>query len=253
MNSEKIMFSAHIPTTSYQFGNMDAYALALSSSFANPYGLDNTSIFTQNLGLLTSLPALPTPDYSSLFSKNSNFSMPAFSPFNFGDIMNNTYNFSSSLFSTNQTTPSEKTTYQTNTSSKIKPGLLKGNLRGKEAVITQLCEKYNVDVALVLTIIGQESGFGTSNLARHNNFMGYRAGGDLGKDRNGHGYFSTPEKGLEAAIKNLARYPQKYKNRGVKKADMNNIDAISKIYCETSTYATAIKSLYNSTVKKYLV
>ncbi|MGN0031959.1 MAG: glucosaminidase domain-containing protein [Candidatus Gastranaerophilaceae bacterium] len=134
--------------------------------------------------------------------------------------------------------------------SKIKPGLLKGNLVGKEAVITQLCQKYNVDVALVVTIIGQESGFGTSNLAQHNNFMGYRKEGDLGKSAKGFGYFSTPEKGLEAAIRNLSKYPERYAS--VKKADMNNIDAIAKIYCEGDAYASAIKKLYNTTVSSYL-
>lgn len=70
--------------------------------------------------------------------------------------------------------------------------------------------KYGVDIALVVSIIGQESGFGTSNLAQHNNFMGYRAKGDLGKSAKGFGYFSTPEKGLEAAIKNISRYPERY-------------------------------------------
>lgn len=135
-------------------------------------------------------------------------------------------------------------------SSKIKPGLLKGNLIGKEGVITELCQKYNVDVALVVSIIGQESGFGTSNLAKHNNFMGYRAAGDLGKSSNGFGYFSTPEKGLEVAIRNLSKYPERYAS--VKKADMNNIDAIGKIYCEGDTYSSAIKKIYNTTVKEYL-
>lgn len=135
-------------------------------------------------------------------------------------------------------------------SSKLKPGLLKGNLVGKEAVITQLCEKYGVDLALVVSIIGQESGFGTSNLAQHNNFMGYRAAGDCGKSPKGFGYFSTPEKGLEVAIRNLSKYPERYPS--VKKADMNNIDAIGKIYCEGNTYASAIKNLYNTTVRGYL-
>ena len=135
-------------------------------------------------------------------------------------------------------------------SSKIKPGLLKGNLKGKEKIISSLCEKYGVDVGLVMSIIGQESGFGTSNLAQHNNFMGYRASGDLGKSSKGFGYFSTPEKGLEAAIKNISRYPERYK--AVKKADMNNIDEIGKIYCEGSTYANSIKNIYNTTVKSYL-
>lgn len=80
--------------------------------------------------------------------------------------------------------------------------------------------------------------------------MGYRAKGDLGKSAKGFGYFSTPEKGLEAAIKNISRYPERYAS--VKKADMNNIDSIGKIYCEGSTYANSIKNIYNTTVKSYL-
>ena len=80
--------------------------------------------------------------------------------------------------------------------------------------------------------------------------MGYRKEGDLGKSAKGFGYFSTPEKGLEAAIRNLSKYPERYAS--VKKADMNNIDAIGKIYCEGDTYASAIKNLYNTTVSSYL-
>lgn len=152
---------------------------------------------------------------------------------------------------TTSSTSVDNTSYSYNSSSKIKPGLLKGNLQGKEGLITQLCQKYNVDVGVVLSIIGQESGFGTSNLAKHNNFMGYRAAGDLGKSSKGFGYFSTPEKGLEAAIKNLASYPKKYSN--ISKIDFNNMDAIGKIYCEGNSYSAAVKNLYNSTVKKYLV
>lgn len=152
---------------------------------------------------------------------------------------------------TTSSTSVDNTSYSYNSSSKIKPGLLKGNLQGKEGLITQLCQKYNVDVGVVLSIIGQESGFGTSNLAKHNNFMGYRAAGDLGKSSKGFGYFSTPEKGLEAAIKNLASYPKKYSN--ISKIDFNNMDAIGKIYCEGNSYSAAVKKLYNSTVKKYLV
>lgn len=270
------MLDIRIPTIDNQF--YDASAFALNASVTNPYAY-TPSVFTSKSGSYMSLPSLidtdilsfannnnvlkpnifaisplPTPDYSAWFSKDSKVTS-TISPFSFGNITNNNniYNFSNFLFSTNQTALNEKTTYQTNTSSKIKPGLLKGNLKGKEAVITQLCEKYNVDVALVMTIIGQESGFGTSNLAQHNNFMGYRASGDAGKSDRGFGYFSTPEKGLEAAIKNLASYPQRYADKGVKKADLNNIDAIGRIYCEGNSYATAIKGLYNSTVKKYLV
>lgn len=165
---------------------------------------------------------------------------------------NSKFNFNPYLEQTTKNTETEQQSlvdYNAG-ASKIKPGLLKGNLVGKEAVITQLCQKYNVDIALVVTIIGQESGFGTSNLAQHNNFMGYRAAGDLGKNAKGFGYFSTPEKGLEKAIANIAKYPERYAS--VKKADMNNIDAIGKIYCEGDTYASAIKNLYNKTVKNYL-
>lgn len=182
-----------------------------------------------------------------------NYSMPILSTaptFNFGPVSYN-FNFSSNT-SSNPFSKVFSSSYVSSSSSKIKPGLLKGNLRGKEAVITQLCEKYNVDVALVLSIIGQESGFGTSNLAQHNNFMGYRAAGDAGKSSKGFGYFSTPEKGLEAAIRNISKYPERYASRGVKKADMNNIDAIGQIYCEGSSYSSAIKNIYNKTVKSYL-
>lgn len=182
-----------------------------------------------------------------------NYSMPILSTaptFNFGPVSYN-FNFSSNT-SSNPFSKVSSSSYVSSYSSKIKPGLLKGNLRGKEAVITQLCEKYNVDVALVLSIIGQESGFGTSNLAQHNNFMGYRAAGDAGKSSKGFGYFSTPEKGLEAAIRNISKYPERYASRGVKKADMNNIDAIGQIYCEGSSYSSAIKNIYNKTVKSYL-
>lgn len=179
--------------------------------------------------------------------------MPTINNFTFNQNVNNFGTMSvGSIFSNPKLNNAKNTTdtISNNSYSKIKPGLLKGNLAGKEAVITRLCEKYGVDVALVVTIIGQESGFGTSNLAKHNNFMGYRAAGDCGKSPNGFGYFSTPEKGLEVAIRNLSKYPERYPS--VKKADMNNIDAIGRIYCEGNTYASAIKKLYNSTVKGYL-
>lgn len=183
--------------------------------------------------------SLPTPAINNNFQYIQNVN-------NFGTLTNGSIFGNIKLNSGNNTTGT--TSYSSY--SKIKPGLLKGNLAGKEAVITQLCEKYGVDVALVVSIIGQESGFGTSNLAKHNNFMGYRAAGDCGKSANGFGYFSTPEKGLEAAIRNLSKYPERYAS--VKKADMNNIDAIGQIYCEGTTYASAIKNIYNKTVKEYL-
>lgn len=199
------------------------------NNYSNPFALNNVSNYN-----FTSLPA-PT---TNKFIYNP-------STYNFGSLS------AGSIFKkVNDNTQNISETVIYSSSSKIKPGLLKGNLVGKEEVIVQLCEKYGVDLALAVSIIGQESGFGTSNLAQHNNFMGYRAAGDCGKSPNGFGYFSTPEKGLETAIRNLARYPERYPS--VKKADMNNIDAIGRIYCEGDTYASAIKNIYNKTVRGYL-
>ena len=221
---------------------------------------------------MPAMPTIPTPTLPTnlIMTGTSMPSVPNYANMSGGGLMDSymaglkkllsnmkyipapTLNFPTINFNnTTSSTSVDNTSYSYNSSSKIKPGLLKGNLQGKEGLITQLCQKYNVDVGVVLSIIGQESGFGTSNLAKHNNFMGYRAAGDLGKSSKGFGYFSTPEKGLEAAIKNLASYPKKYSN--ISKIDFNNMDAIGKIYCEGNSYSAAVKNLYNSTVKKYLV
>lgn len=245
------------------------FLLTVCNFYNTPCLPNNASIFMNNYSSLPSNPILsvppifPTPnieeppalqtgftDYAPLFKNSGKTAMPAST---FGILNNNYFNNSKNyLFSTSPAN-TEISDYKVNTSSKIKPGLLKGKLKGKEALITQLCQKYNVDVALVVSIIGQESGFGTSNLAiNHNNFMGYRAKGDAGISAKGFGYFSTPEKGLEAAIRNISNYPQKYADKGVKKADLNNINAIGKIYCEGNDYAPTIIKLYNKTVKKYL-
>lgn len=150
---------------------------------------------------------------------------------------------------TKKQTTQTKVVDKSNKKTKIKPGLLKGNLKGKEAVITRLCDKYNLSVGLVLTIIGLESGWGTSNLASHNNFGGYRDKGDLGKDANGHGYFSTPEKGLDKVISNLANYTR-YNN--VSSVDFANLDSIGKHYSENPKWAEKIRDIYNTTTKRYL-
>lgn len=131
----------------------------------------------------------------------------------------------------------------------LKPGLFKGTLAGKEDVVNQLCHKYGVDPALVASIIGLESGWGTSNLARHNNFMGYRKAGDAGVNAKGFGYFSTPEKGLEAAIKNLARYTR---FSDVSSVDFNNLDQIGRHYCEGGVWAGRVRAMHNSRVQKYI-
>ncbi len=131
----------------------------------------------------------------------------------------------------------------------LKPGLFKGTLAGKEDVVNQLCHKYGVDPALVASIIGLESGWGTSNLARHNNFMGYRKAGDAGVNAKGFGYFSTPEKGLEAGIKNLARYTR---FSDVASVDFNNLDQIGRHYCEGGVWAGWVRKMHNSRVQQYI-
>ena len=248
---------------------MPMYGTAFGGSLFMPY----SGIGFNSYPMMPSMPAFGfgynnTNNLTGFNTQNYNYNFNSFAPVNnFGINLNSymatlvnqmqssfkmpSFNFNQYLGKTSKTeTEHQGLNNYDPANSKIKPGLLKGNLVGKEAVITQLCQKYDVDVALVVTIIGQESGFGKSNLAQHNNFMGYRKEGDLGKSAKGFGYFSTPEKGLEAAIRNLSKYPERYAS--VKKADMNNIDAIGKIYCEGDTYASAIKNLYNTTVSSYL-
>lgn len=98
------------------------------------------------------------------------------------------------------------------------------------------------------SIIGLESGWGTSNLAMHNNFMGYRAAGDLGKNDKGFGYFLTIEKVLDAAIKNLAGYTR-YSDVGA--VNFANLDAIGRHYCEGGVWAGRVRAMYTSTVSRY--
>lgn len=223
------------------------FAIAAATAMTSSVLASKSNVGT--FGSLT-MPQFATPTFQF---QPINYTMPTYSFPSFNYPLPSEYKFNFSGYtSTNPFNTTEESNYNTSSSSKIKTGLLKGNLKGKEAVITQLCEKYNVDVALALSIIGQESGFGTSNLAQHNNFMGYRAAGDAGKSSKGYGYFSTPEKGLEAGIRNLSKYPKKHADKGVKKADMNNIDAIAKIYCEGSSYSSEIKNIYDKTVKSYL-
>lgn len=224
------------------------FAIAAATAMTSSVLASKSNVGT--FGSLT-MPQFATPTFQF---QPINYTMPTYSFPSFNYSLPSEYKFNFSGYtSTNPFKTTEESNYNTSSSSsKIKTGLLKGNLKGKEAVITQLCEKYNVDVALALSIIGQESGFGTSNLAQHNNFMGYRAAGDAGKSSKGYGYFSTPEKGLEAGIRNLSKYPKKHADKGVKKADMNNIDAIAKIYCEGSSYSSEIKNIYDKTVKSYL-
>ena len=229
------------------------YSSSMPSLFAIAAATAMTSSVLASKSNVGTFGSLTMPQFATPTFQPINYTMPTYSFPSFNYSLPSEYKFNFSGYtSTNPFKTTEESNYNTSSSSKIKTGLLKGNLKGKEAVITQLCEKYNVDVALALSIIGQESGFGTSNLAQHNNFMGYRAAGDAGKSSKGYGYFSTPEKGLEAGIRNLSKYPKKHADKGVKKADMNNIDAIAKIYCEGSSYSSEIKNIYDKTVKSYL-
>ena len=191
--------------------NPSLFAIAAATAMTSSALASKSNVGT--FGSLT-MPQFATPTFQF---QPINYTMPTYSFPSFNYSLPSEYKFKFSGYtSTNPFQTSGESNYNTSSSSKIKAGLLKGNLKGKEAVITQLCEKYNVDVALALSIIGQESGFGTSNLAQHNNFMGHRAAGDAGKSSKGFGYFSTPEKGLEAAIRNLSKYPEKYASKGVK-------------------------------------
>ena len=133
--------------------------------------------------------------------------------------------------------------------SDLKPGLFKGKLQGQEALVSKICRKYNVAPGLVASIIILETGWGTSNLAQHNNFGGYRAAGDLGKNEKGFGYFSTVEKGLDAMIKNIANYTR---FKDVYAVDFSNIDAIGRHYCVGGNWANKVKNIYNKNVKQYL-
>lgn len=160
--------------------------------------------------------------------------------------------FAGRAVNVHDTTPtqSQPTTQAQAAPKKLKPGLFKGKLAGQEALVEKLCEKYNVPVDIIAAIIGLESGWGTSNLAvNHNNFGGYRAAGDLGKNKSGYGYFSTIEKGLEAMIKNISTYPQRFSD--VKAINYENLDAIARHYCN-SNWAVKIREVYNTRVQRYL-
>lgn len=167
-----------------------------------------------------------------------NFNIPQFDfnmpDFNFGFKKSSLKNSNSNLYKG---------------ASALKPGLFKGTLKGKEVLVTNICKKYGVDPGLVAAIIGIESGYGTSAKAKNYNYMGYRAAGDLGKDSNGHGKFSSAEKGLDAAIGNLARYTR---FSDVKAVNFNNLNAIGRHYCETSSWAAMVRKVYNTRVKEYL-
>ncbi|MBQ8459646.1 glucosaminidase domain-containing protein [bacterium] len=202
-----------------------------------PFGYNNIepmpfqlpSLNTNNFGALFDLSGLKLPNLQNFFKAP---------------------NVNLSEISSTKTSPVSNESIEdiTDSNSDLKPGLFKGALAGKEALVTKICRKYGVSPQLVASIIGLESGWGTSNLAMHNNFGGYRAAGDLGKNEKGFGYFSTPEKGLEAMIKNLAGYTR-YSD--VSKVDFANLDNIGRHYCEEGVWAERVRKMYNSRVKQY--
>ena len=129
--------------------------------------------------------------------------------------------------------------------SAVPEGIFKSYLKGKEGLVTQLSNKYGVDPILVSSIIALESGWGVSELASHNNFMGlknYNKTADAGTNEKGFGYYSTAEKGLEAAIKNLSTYAEKFSD--VKAVSYDNIYAIATHYCVGNTRAGNVKDIY---------
>jgi len=174
---------------------------------------------------------------------NPNNNTQAFSYSAAGSISNNN-NIKSSVWTQNN-----RSSY-VDTASDLKPGLFKGRLAGQEALVTRLCRKYGLDPGLVAAIIGLESGWGTSNLAMHNNFGGLRKRGDAGANAKGFGYFSTIEKGLEEMIKNLAKYPQRYGD--ISAVNLANLDAIGRRYCEGGHWANQVRNVYHSRVTNYL-
>ena len=93
-----------------------------------------------------------------------------------------------------------------------------GVLRGKGQVFIDYANKYDIDAALAVAIAVEESGRGTSSLARNNyNFFGMRA------VSGGWRKFSSVEEGIEGGISYISR---KYISQGIV-----NIKDIGKIYC----------------------
>lgn len=146
--------------------------------------------------------------------------------------------------SSTSTTSSGTTSNNYITPSVLKPGTLKGRLAGKEGYIEQLCKKYGIsDPKLIAAITEVETGFGTAGVGVScNNPMSYRAAGDTGrKNKNGFGYFTTIDAGLEAGIRNLAKYKDWFK---ISSIDINHVDAIGAHYCDAA-WASAVRKSYS--------
>lgn len=124
--------------------------------------------------------------------------------------------------------------------------LFKGRLEGKEELVCEIAEKYGLDAILVASIIILESGWGKYEAAS-DNFMGYTGSGDI-DSKNRFGAFSTIEKGLDACIKNLASYAQRYDE--VSAVDYDNLDAIGAHYCPGGSWQSKVRSVYQTILSK---
>lgn len=97
----------------------------------------------------------------------------------------------------------------------------KGVLRGTGQKFIDYANKYDIDAALAVAIAVEESGRGTSKLARNNfNFFGMKAASG------GWRKFNSVEEGIEGGISYISR---KYISQGI-----TNIQDIGKIYCVPS-------------------
>ncbi len=122
-----------------------------------------------------------------------------------------------------------------------------GALEGKEDLVAEIAEKYDIEPEFLAAIICLESARGTSNLAvNYNNFGGVTGSGDAGSVTVSTGYtfacYSSVEAGLEAMAKNLAAYDDRYSD--VNSVDIDNVDAIGSHYCVGGDWANKIKQLY---------
>jgi len=100
-------------------------------------------------------------------------------------------------------------------------GFDKGVLAGYGEYIEDVCEKYDIDPYLVLSIMAQETGYGTSNaIIKHNNPGGYM---DSATGYSTVKHFNSLEEGIEAVVRNLSK---NYIHKG-----LTSISAIGNKYC----------------------
>lgn len=108
---------------------------------------------------------------------------------------------------------------------------LKGPCSNKGQLIVDLCNKYNQDPALMVALMGVETGFG-SNIRHTNNPMSV-----LWNRGRGRSTYPTIEDGIEAGIRNIAR------NKAYDRC--SNFTSFTRVYLGYSD------SNYNSMVNKF--